>query len=219
MSSSHDNLEIEEAITRYVQSIPVPERSMYPRQNRWLSFKPVTIWRVLIALVVMSVVFVSADDVMAFYQQVFVTERSQRVSRIEFVLQRAPFQVWAPDGQLIEVQDLGSETTYSVLSRYLWKDTFEIVMMQDAGTIIPSTTHTSFWEGARILDDDITIQEQPAVIYETPVIGEQGTILRWSRKLYVILDGTAIVLFGVNSPALSQEELIAIGESLKPLKP
>jgi len=56
-------------------------------------------------------------------------------------------------------------------------------------------------------------------MYETPVIDEKGAVLGWSRKLYVILNGTALVIFGSGGPELSQKELIEIGESLRPVTP
>ncbi len=219
MRYSQHEQEIKETITNYVQNIRVPELNLHPQPTQWRVFKRATLWAALAIVVVIAAAFISADDVWAFYQQVFVNERSQHIAGMDHVLQRAPFQVWAPEGELIELQDLGADATYSVLSKYIWKDTREVVVMQDAGTSIPSTTHTAFWEGARILDDNVIIQGQPAVIYETPVIDEKGTVLGWSRKLYVILNGTALVIFGASSTELSQEELIAIGESLHPATP
>lgn len=216
MHPDTDDQEIREAMTRYIQDIQVPRLNIHLQANqRYLPKRTIT-WASLAVAVVLAVAFASTDDVVAFYQQVFVRERSQPVAGIELVLQRAPFQVWVPEGELIEVQELGSDGAYAVITKYSWGGTKEIVIMQDTGTSIPPSSHTAFWEGARNVDDTITIQGQPAVIYETPVTSEQGTILRWSRKLYVILNGTAIVIFEAHSPALSHEELIAIGESLRP---
>jgi hypothetical protein len=219
MRYSQHEQEIKETITSYVHNIRVPELNLRLQPTRGRVLKRVTSWAALAIVVFIAAAFIPADDVWSFYQQVFVNERSQRVASMDHVLQRAPFQVWAPEGELIELQDLGADATYSVLSKYIWKETREIVVMQNAGTSIPPATHTAFWEGARILDDNVIIQGQRAVMYETPVIDEKGVVLGWSRKLYVILNGTALVIFGAGSPELSREELIAIGESLRPATP
>lgn len=214
--------EIREVMTSSFQDACILES----RPARWRRYGRITAWTALAVIVAaLATALIAADDVVAFYHQIVVRERSQPVDGMARVLERAPFQVWAPDGRLIAVQELGADATYAVISRYRWNGASEVVVMQDAGVRPPPATHAAFWDGARNVDDTIMIQGRPAVIYETPVRGGDNQVLGWNRTLVVVLNGTTVTIFGAPGSAvnahepLSRDELRAIGESLRPVTP
>lgn len=142
--------EIREVLTRPLQDTCIPAS----RPTRWQLTGRVAAWTALAVIVAaLATAFIAADNVVAFYHQIVVRERSQPAGGMARGLERAPFQAWAPEGRLIEVQELGADATYTVISRYVWNDASEIVVLQDAGVRPPPAAHTAFWDGARNVDE------------------------------------------------------------------
>ncbi len=217
MNTSQQDQAIKDAITGYVDSIPVPalvtsrqQLELRPRRNQLGRWSPVAVF------VVLMVAFFFTGTAEAVYQRIFVLhQRSQHVANLETAFGKASFQAWISDqAQVDNIQEIGEGLGYSLIMYYKINGEEAFFIDQSA-----ARGGVPRWDDTKIVQRDVNIQGSPAVIYESPVVNEQGEVVNRINNLYVMLDETNVTIKSPLNKSLSPDELIAIAQGLRRAAP
>ena len=206
---------VDRLVREYLAAVPVPDVS--EMKEAGLSrisqprLQPALARPVAIGLLVLALLAGLVATAVAVYQRIVVVETSRKVPSLEEAVQRAGFPIWVSDtGELWRVSELDEGRHYTVFLDYRLDDGRRFAISE---TFAPYHAHQ--WEEDQVIEWDVDVYGQPAVLYRLQVTHPNGQTEWGNLSLHWHATGTSLTLSPTFQSTFTRDELIAIARSLR----